>query len=201
MKLIVGLGNPGPQYARTRHNIGFMAIDALAGRWTPGAVARQQFQGLTFDVRHAGERVILLKPMTFMNRSGQAVSEAVRFFKVELDELIVLVDDVALPMGTIRIRPSGSPGKHNGLADISRLLASDDWPRLRIGIDDPGLVPRVDYVLQAFSEEQRDRIPGVLADVCSALECWIGEGLTTAMNRFNRKPERSAKEDRPGDAD
>ena len=200
MKLIVGLGNPGPQYARTRHNIGFMAVDALASRWDAGAIARQQFQGLTFDVRHAGERIVLLKPMTYMNRSGQAVSEAVRFFKLELEDLMVLVDDVALPMGTIRLRGSGSAGKHNGLADISRLLASDDWPRLRIGIDPPGRVPRVDYVLQAFSEAQRDQLPGVIADVCAATECWLTDGLNAAMNRFNRKPASPGEDDSTTDA-
>lgn len=152
MKLIVGLGNPGSEYAGTRHNAGFDVVDRLSARFAPGAAPRSRFGGLATDAEVGGEKCLLLKPMTFMNLSGRSVLEAVQFFKLEPSrDLLVIVDDLALPCGSIRLRPDGSSGGHNGLADIGLKLSSNYWARLRIGIDPPGRVPQADYVLGKFS--------------------------------------------------
>lgn len=189
MKIVVGLGNPGIEYDRTRHNVGFEAIDRLARRTVdPSAsTARGRFGGACLEATVGSERVLLLKPLTFMNRSGQSVGEAVRFHKLDASrDLLVLVDDLALPCGAIRLRPDGSPGGHNGLADIERALGSDRYPRLRIGIDAPGRVPQKDYVLGKFRPDQQPAVEAGLEDAVKATLCWIESGLETAMNRFNR---------------
>lgn len=189
MKIVVGLGNPGIEYDRTRHNVGFEAIDRLARRTVdPSAsTARARFGGACLEASAGSERVLLLKPLTFMNRSGQSVGEAVRFHKLDASrDLLVLVDDLALPCGAIRLRPDGSPGGHNGLADIERALGSDRYPRLRIGIDAPGRVPQKDYVLGTFRPDQQPAIEAGIEDAVKATLCWIEAGLETAMNRFNR---------------
>ena len=189
MKIVVGLGNPGIEYDRTRHNVGFEAIDRLARRTVdPSAsTARARFGGACLEATVGSERVLLLKPLTFMNRSGQSVGEAVRFHKLDASrDLLVLVDDLALPCGAIRLRPDGSPGGHNGLADIERALGSDRYPRLRIGIDAPGRVPQKDYVLGKFRPDQQPALESGLEDAVKATLCWIESGLETAMNRFNR---------------
>ncbi|NNF41671.1 MAG: aminoacyl-tRNA hydrolase [Phycisphaerales bacterium] len=196
MKLIVGLGNPGAEYADTRHNVGFDVLDRLARRWAPGEVARSKFHGAVIDGRIDSERVMLLKPLTFMNRSGTAVAEATRFYKVDpAEDVLVIVDDVALPCGTIRIRAGGSAGGHNGLADIEMRLGTSQYTRLRIGIDPPGRVPQKDYVLGRFRPEQRDMIEPALEDAVHASETWAKSGTTEAMNRFNRKPDPVTERD------
>jgi PTH1 family peptidyl-tRNA hydrolase len=196
--VIVGLGNPGLEYAKTRHNAGFMALDRLAARHAPKAIARSRFSGLTIDAEvTAGgrtHRVVLLKPMTYMNLSGRAVAEAVRFFKADPQkDLLVVVDDVAIPCGQIRIRPAGSAGGHNGLADIERSLGTDVYTRCRVGIDAPGRVAQKDYVLGRFSDEQWPLIDSALASTADAAELWLAEGAEAAMNRFNTRVESSAK--------
>lgn len=187
MKLIVGLGNPGNEYVGTRHNIGFVAIDLLLNRHAPGAPARQRFHSATWDVRIADEKCLLMKPLTFMNRSGLAVRDAIQFYKVETHDVMVLVDDVALDAGNFRLRERGSDGGHNGLADIQQLLGSDEYPRLRIGVDPPGRIPRKHYVLGKFTPDQVDAIDGVLGDIGDAVEYWVEHGMTEAMNRYNRR--------------
>lgn len=202
MKVIVGLGNPGVQYERTRHNAGFMAIDRLKDRRAPGAVARSRFQSATAEATiptpsGAEERVLLMKPLNYMNRSGGAVAEAVRFYKLDpANDVFVLVDDVALPCGSIRVRAEGSAGGHNGLGDIERLLGTVRYARCRIGIDPPGIVPQADYVLGRFSEEQWRKVSEAIDRAVQAAEVWATEGVTVAMNRFNAK----APESRRGDA-
>lgn len=148
MKLIVGLGNPGPEYARTRHNVGFEAIDRLARRCGgASALPRGRFSALTLEAEIEGERVLLLKPTTFMNRSGRAVAEAIGFFKMNAtSDLIVIADDIDLPCGTIRVRGDGGAGGHNGLSDILSALGMPDWSRCRIGIDKPGVIAQAEYV-------------------------------------------------------
>ncbi len=191
MKLIVGLGNPGAQYERTRHNAGFLALDRLAQRHAAGVVARSKFHAATLEsaLGSGGQRCLLMKPLTFMNRSGLAVSEAVRFYKVDLaTDLLVIVDDVYLPSGTIRLRGEGSAAGHNGLADIQRALGTDRWARCRIGVDTPGIVPQADYVLGRFTEEQWAAVGPAVDRSCDAAEVWGNQGLTAAMNRFNAKP-------------
>jgi len=188
MKLIVGLGNPGPEYERTRHNVGFVVLDRLARRHAPGAVARGRFHGALLEGDVGGERLLLLKPATYMNNSGRSVAEAVGFYKLDAAaHLLVIVDDVALPCGSIRLRPSGGAGGHNGLADIEEKLATQEYARLRIGIDAPGAIPQMDYVLGRFRPDQQPLVEAALEEAANAAACWAVQGMTEAMNRFNRR--------------
>ena len=188
MKLIVGLGNPGPEYVDTRHNVGFVVLDRLARRWAPGEVARSRFHGALIDGRHDGQRVLLLKPATYMNNSGLSVAEAVRFYKLDpAGDLLIVVDDVALACGAIRLRAEGGPGGHNGLGDIEQKLGTSGYARLRIGIDDPGAIPQKDYVLGRFRPDQLEAVAPALEEAIDAAACWAVHGVTEAMNRFNRR--------------
>jgi len=189
MKLIVGLGNPGAQYDRTRHNAGFIAVDALADSFAVGSIAKSQFHAAVLDARIAGEKVLLMKPTTYMNRSGQSVGEAVRFFKLDPSEdLIVLVDDIALPVGHVRVRQRGGSGGHNGLSDIDRALGGEDYTRVRIGV---GAVPRLmnqaDWVLSKFMAEEKGDVEQGTLNAKRAVELILGEGVTIAMTRLNKK--------------
>lgn len=196
--MIVGLGNPGAEYAKTRHNAGFMAVDRLQARYAPGAMARSRFDGLAVEAvlppsppgrgedAGAEQRCLLLKPMTYMNLSGRCVGQAVRFYKLNPEEdLLVLVDDVSLPCGKIRVRPMGSAGGHNGLDDIERTLGTRRYARCRIGIDAPGVIPQKDYVLGRFTEEQAASMDRSLDRACDAARAWATRGVGPAMNRFN----------------
>lgn len=189
MKLIVGLGNPGKQYERTRHNAGFMAIDRLVERHAPGAPARARFNAAAVEAKVGGEACLLLKPTTYMNRSGGAVADAVRFYKVDPSkDLLVLVDDVALPCGAIRVRAGGGAGGHNGLADIHRALGSQAYPRCRIGVDaTPPYMNQADYVLGRFTDEQWALVAPALDRAADAAEVFIAKGVDAAMNQFNPK--------------
>lgn len=188
MKLIAGLGNPGSKYVSTRHNVGFDVLDRLARRYGDAAPARSKFHAVVVDVHINDEKVLLVKPTTFMNRSGVSLSEAANFYKLNIEEdVLVLVDDVALPCGSIRMRPSGSAGGHNGLIDIEERLGSGQYARLRIGIDEPGQIPQKDYVLGRFREDQREQLEPALEDAVAAATCWVTAGTTETMNRFNRK--------------
>jgi len=188
MKLIVGLGNPGPEYAGTRHNVGFLVVDRLAARFAPGATPRSRFGGLAWDADIGGEKCMLLKPMTFMNLSGRTVLEAVQFFKLDASkDLLVIVDDLAFPCGTGRLKPDGSSGGHNGLADIGQRLGSNYWARVRVGIDPNGRIRQSDYVLGQFTPDQKPLVEQSLAEAAQAAEAWATKGLEEAMNRFNRK--------------
>lgn len=189
MKLLVGLGNPGAEYARTRHNAGFMAMDLLAQRHAPGQMPRSKFSALLLEAVVGGQRCLLMKPVTYMNRSGQAVAEACRFYKIDpVRDALVLVDDVALPCGTIRLKASGGAGGHNGLTDIARKLGSENYPRLRIGIDEKPPVMRLeDYVLGRFTEEQMDRLAPAIKLAADAAEKFAAEGIDAAMNEFNSR--------------
>ncbi len=200
MKLIVGLGNPGAQYERTRHNAGFLALDELARRHASGMVPRARFNAVTLDASIGGERVVLAKPTTFMNLSGRSVGEAVRFFKLDPGaDLLVIVDEIALPVGHVRVREKGSAGGHNGLADIDRALGGADYPRLRIGVGEkpPGWV-KADWVLSRFGEEELDAVRAGTALAADAAEVAVRDGLAAAMNRFNKK---AAAENPRGPAD
>jgi PTH1 family peptidyl-tRNA hydrolase len=184
MKLIVALGNPGPEYARTRHNAGWMAADRIVDRFgLTGGTSR--FHAAMVDGRVASEKVVLLKPQTYMNRSGLTVGEAMSFYKLDTADLLVLVDDVNLPVGRVRLRGTGSAGGQNGLKDIQRALGTQHYARLRIGIDPPGRVPRVDYVLQPFTQAQRDELDPTLDRCADAVETWIEHGIDRAMTLHN----------------
>jgi PTH1 family peptidyl-tRNA hydrolase len=190
MKLVVGLGNPGPEYERTRHNVGFVVVDRLARRFADPAasIPRSKFSGLLVESVIAGEKVLLLKPTVYMNRSGQSIGEAMRFYKLDpATDLLVLVDDIALSTGMIRLRGDGGGGGHNGLGDITSKLGGPGWARCRIGIDSPGRIPQKDYVLGRFTQEQQEDLEPALEDAVSAVACWVEHGITTTMNRFNRR--------------
>lgn len=197
MKLIVGLGNPGPQYEKTRHNAGFMAVDRVRARWADASSpVKSRFQGVSSEVSIAGERCLLLKPTTYMNLSGRSVGEAVGFFKIDpAQDLLVIVDDVSLPVGAVRVRASGSPGGHNGLRDVDRALGSQNYPRLRIGVDPcPPVMKLEDYVLGRFTPEQSAAIGPALERAADAVETFVRSGVVEAMNRFN------APEPTPGES-
>lgn len=186
MKLIVGLGNPGPEYAKTRHNAGWMALDQIEKRFNIDTTTKAQFHAAVTQGHIGGEKVMILRPQTFMNRSGLTVGEAVNFYKLDpQQDLIVLVDDIALPSGKIRLRASGSAGGHNGLSDIQRALGTPNYPRLRIGIDAPGRARQVDYVLGRFSPDQLAALDEAMDMSADAVECWLKLGLTKAMTRYN----------------
>lgn len=209
MKLIAGLGNPGREYVGTRHNVGFDVIDALAHRLGLVAatgdfvrLARQKFSALTLEGAVAltgggSEKVLLIKPMTFMNLSGRAVQQAMAFYQLRPDEVMIALDDVALPCGRLRIRAGGSDGGHNGLKDIQRALGTNQYPRLRMGIDaPPQFVPQKDYVLGRFSEAQQKLMMPAVERAASAIQCWIEYGIESAMNQFNALSPAEATEPR-----
>jgi PTH1 family peptidyl-tRNA hydrolase len=198
MKLIVGLGNPGREYVATRHNVGFEALDRFATRLGLIAkesefdrTARTNFQGIALDgpaTLGGGkqERVLLLKPMTFMNLSGRSVQEAKAFYQLSDADLMIVLDDIALPCGKIRLRQAGSTGGHNGLRDIERALGTSAYPRMRIGIDPPpARVPQRDYVLGRFSEAQRKCLGPAIDRAGDALLAWMEKGIESAMSVFN----------------
>jgi len=202
MKLIVGLGNPGREYIGTRHNIGFDVLDSLAQKlgWVGGPgefdrLARGKFDGLTLDGTlhlasgpRAGsdEKLLLLKPLTYMNLSGQSVQAAMAFYNLTPLDILIVLDDVALRCGRLRMRKDGSSGGHNGLKDIERALGIANYPRLRVGIDaPPPRVPQKDDVLGRFSEEQRKLLDPAVSRACGAVLTWVESGIETAMNLFN----------------
>lgn len=196
MKLVVGLGNPGREYAGTRHNVGFDVLDRLAEKldWVrPGdfdRVAKSRFEGLVVDgvLQTSGgdEKLLLLKPLTFMNVSGRSVKQAMAFYQIAATDLLVILDDLALPCGKLRLRASGSSGGHNGLKDIERALGTNAYPRLRIGIDPaPARIPGRDYVLGHWSAEQKELLGPALDRACGAIVSWADYGIEKAMSLFN----------------
>ena len=198
MKLIVGLGNPGREYAATRHNVGFDLVDQLAARlgWIAkpeqfDTLARTKFNGLVMDgsislASGGSEKLLLAKPMTYMNLSGRTVLAAMSFYQLTPADLLIVLDDIALPCGKIRIRPGGSPGGHNGLKDIERALGTSQYPRLRIGVDaPPPRVPQKDYVLGKFTPDQRILVDSALGRAAGAVLTWMDKGVEPAMNQFN----------------
>lgn len=183
--LAAGLGNPGREYRASRHNIGFMLVDVLSARWDI-RVGKVQFRSLLGSGKVGATRVLLAKPQTFMNLSGQAVSSLIRFYKIDLSKVLVAHDDLDLPFGTLRIRPGGGPGGQKGVGSIIQQLGTQDFPRLRIGIGrPPGQMDPAEYVLQNFSPSEMDEIPFILGKAAEAAECYIRQGLEMAMNRFN----------------
>ena len=184
IKLVVGLGNPGTKYQGTRHNIGFELIDRLA-RGGRGASFTRKFEGQVAETEIDYRRVLLLKPETFMNLSGRAVGQAVRFYKLEPSDILVVCDDLSLPVGKIRIRPGGSDGGQKGLRDIAAHLGTEQFPRLRIGIGDQGKLDAADYVLSRFRSPERALIDDTLILASQAVAVWVTQGIDAAMNRFN----------------
>ena len=184
--LVVFLGNPGPKYECTRHNAGFMAADALA-KDKGIKINRSRFKALTATVELGGESVLLMKPQTYMNLSGEAVIQAVKFYKIAPDHVIVVSDEMSLPIGKLRIRTKGSAGGHNGLKNIIAHLGTDSFPRIRIGVGAP---PHPDYdvadwVLSVFRNKDAEEMADAAKRAAEAVECYVLHGPERAMNRFN----------------
>lgn len=186
-RLIVGLGNPGAEYRDTRHNAGFMLVDRLAERWGCGWRMEKKFFAEVAEGRQAGGRVLLAKPQTFINLSGKAVAELVQFYKVGTADVLVALDDADLPLGTLRLRPEGSPGGHHGLESVEQHLGSRAYARLKLGIARPASEARdiAGHVLGRFSREEHLLWEKVLQRAVEQVECWTTEGIAKAMNRFN----------------
>jgi PTH1 family peptidyl-tRNA hydrolase len=184
LKLVVGLGNPGSKYEGTRHNIGFEAVDRLAAGGS-GAKFSRKFDGLVAETEIDFHRVLLLKPETFMNLSGRSVAQAARFYKIEAADLLVICDDLSLPLGKLRLRAGGSDGGQKGLRDITSHLGTEMYPRLRIGIGERGMMDASDFVLSRFRSSERPVIDEALIDATQAVAVWVAKGLEAAMNRFN----------------
>lgn len=190
MKLVVGLGNPGSQYRDTRHNLGFMVVDRLADRHGID-LSQEKFHAWIGLGSVGGDKVALAKPTTFVNRSGQAVQAIGRFYKLELGDLLVVTDDMALPLGKIRFRPAGSAGGHNGLADVAQRLGTEDFGRLRVGIGSANY-NAVDHVLGRFEDEELPDVKKVVERAADAVTCWIENDIAVAMNAFNPDPKESS---------
>ncbi|NIA21702.1 MAG: aminoacyl-tRNA hydrolase [Anaerolineaceae bacterium] len=200
MRLVVGLGNPGKQYQATRHNLGFRVVDVLRDRL--GEVStKERFASLVTEAggpafagrsryggRRPGHKVLLLQPQTFMNLSGRAVAEAVRFYKLDLSSVLVVCDDFNLPLGRLRFRPSGSHGGHNGLRSIIELLADDEFSRLRMGIGPLGGEDAVSFCLKKFRPAEIEDVEKMILTAAEAVMVWLEKGIDEAMNRFNASP-------------
>lgn len=183
--LIVGLGNPGREYRGNRHNIGFMLLDHLAERLGV-TFTRLESQALIAKTEHAGKRIVLAKPQAYMNLSGQSVSSLLRYYKIPNSQLLVAYDDVDLPLGSLRLRPGGGSAGQKGMASIIERLGTQEFPRLRLGIDrPPGKMPAAAYVLQDFSSIQQPVVSAALERAADAVLLFVTDGLETAMNRFN----------------
>lgn len=182
-RIVVGLGNPGPHYARTRHNLGFMVIDELVRRTNAGP-PKSRHKAAIWETRLGDQRLILVKPQTFMNASGEAVSPILQWYKAELDDLLIIVDDLDQPFAQIRIRPRGGSGGHNGLKSIFAQLGSQEVGRLRIGIG-RGSGETIDYVLSRFSAEQEPQLPEIISRAADTVELWLRAPMLDVMNHTN----------------
>ncbi len=195
MKMIAGLGNPGSEYAKTKHNVGFMYLDALAEHL--GATDwRNKYDALVAEARIGSEKVLLVKPLTYMNESGRAIGPLMNFYKLDPEELIVAHDDMDIPVGTVRIRKKGSAGGHNGMKSILYHVGDENFPRIRIGIGRP--LPGwtvVKHVLAPFAPEDVEKIQEAVKYLVPAAECIITEGADMAMNKFNPKKVKKSKKE------
>jgi len=196
--LVVGLGNPGSDYARTRHNAGFLVADRLAERWRVRWASEKKFLALMARAEHGDRRVLLCEPQTYMNSSGEAVAAVMTFYRVPVGNLLVVVDDADLPLGEIRMRPGGSSGGHHGLESIEQHLGTRDYARQRIGIGRQSSAREITgYVLGRFSSTETTLIDKVLAVASDQVETWLKAGIQKAMSQFNgviAGPENEGKE-------
>jgi peptidyl-tRNA hydrolase, PTH1 family len=184
-KLVVGLGNPGSKYDGTRHNIGFEVVDRLA-RGGSGTSFSRKFDGSLAEAEIDFRRVLLLKPETFMNLSGRSVRQAIQFYKLDpASDLLVICDDLNLPLGKIRLKPSGSDGGQKGLRDITAQLGTDKYSRLRLGLGERGVIDASDFVLSRFKPSERTLIDDALITATQAVALWTAQGIDATMNRFN----------------
>lgn len=186
MHLIAGLGNPGAEYAKTRHNAGFLLVEKLAGQWRAAWTGERKFAARLARVERPGGKVLLCEPQTFMNLSGEAVGAVVKFYQLPLNRLLVVVDDADLPLGEIRLRPGGGSGGHHGLDSVAQQLGSRDYARLRIGIGRQAAAREITgHVLGRFDAAEQKLLDQVLSRAAEQVECWLAHGLQKAMNQFN----------------
>jgi peptidyl-tRNA hydrolase, PTH1 family len=191
MKIVVGLGNPGAKYRGTRHNVGYAVIDSLAAASGVGRFL-ERFQADVAEWTLGAEKVLLVKPLTFMNLSGRSVRQLIDFYQLPLLDLLVVCDDVNLPLGKLRFRARGTHGGHNGLRDIQSHLGTTEYARLRIGVDAPGHEDMVNHVLGRFKPGERDVVEGAVAEAAQAVELWVHQGIQKCMNQYNSKGEPGA---------
>ncbi len=185
MKIVIGLGNPGKEYEKTRHNLGFMAIDKISEKWGYN-VNKSKFNGVMGEGIHNGEKILLVKPQTFMNLSGNCVKEIIDFYKLLPEDLIVIYDDIDIEFGKIRIRPNGNPGTHNGMRNITDMIQSNNFCRIRIGMGKPRENQELyNFVLSEFNKEEMNIVNEVTDKVTQAVEEILANGLLKAMNKFN----------------
>jgi len=185
--LVVGLGNPGPQYENTRHNIGFHVVDELAQRWKTEGF-QKKFKGLLVEASCGDQRGLLLKPQTYMNLSGDSVREVVQFYKVPVEtHLIVITDDLDLPPGSIRVRPSGGTGGHNGLKSITEVFSTEGFPRVRLGIGRSQVIPTESYVLGVIPPNEKELYSQAVKTAADAIEMFLKDGIQKVMNTFNKR--------------
>ena len=185
IRLVAGLGNPGPEHAATRHNIGFMVVDQLAAQFGSTWEKSTKWDALSTKCG----AVLLVKPLSFMNRSGYPLFAVTQFYKIEPQQILVVIDDFTLPLGRLRVRARGGPGGHNGLDSVIAQFGTEEIPRLRIGIGAAPSEGSVDYVLSRFFDEEKPIVRSTIDRAVEALKCAIDKGLVSAMNTFNKSEE------------
>ncbi len=190
-KAVIGLGNPGPEYSQSRHNAGFMIVDQLCARYQL-TDRGNRFGSILSQYNQNDGAVIFAKPLTYMNRSGIAVDQILRYYAIQLEDLLVVYDELDLAFGRMQIRPGGSAGGHNGMRSVLEALGTNDVPRLRFGIGRPVRGATIDYVLDSFDDEQENRLPGLLTQAADAVEHWLQQGIQSAMNETNRRTAEEA---------
>ena len=194
MYMIAGLGNPGKKYENTRHNMGFITVDQLAIKHDI-KVDKLKFKALVGEGRIADQKVLLVKPQTYMNLSGESIRQVMHFYKLDPEKLIVIYDDIDIELGALRIRKFGSAGTHNGMKSVVYQLQSDRFPRIRIGIGSQKKGDLVDFVIGGFSKEEVPVLEETVTKAVSAIECILAEDVDIAMNRYNTKKARPKKEE------
>lgn len=200
MKIIAGLGNPGKEYENTKHNVGFLTIDILAEKYDI-KVNKIKFKGLIGEGMIGTEKVILVKPQTYMNLSGQCIREIVAFYKLDMEDLVVIYDDIDLPMGNLRIRKKGSAGTHNGMRSIIYDLQDDGFPRVRVGIGGERKGDLANYVISGFSGDDRKLIEEAIVKAADAVACLVENGIDRAMVDYNTKKPKAKKQKQEPDTE
>lgn len=194
MYIIVGLGNPGKKYENTRHNMGFLAIDRMAEEYGI-SVDKIKFKALVGEGRIAGQRVVLVKPQTYMNLSGESVQEIMHFYKEDIENLIVIYDDLDIPAGKIRVRKKGSAGTHNGMRNIVQMLADDGFPRIRVGIGGEKKGDLIDFVIGGVSKSEMELLREATVQASKAAAAIVEKGIEKAMNEYNIKEKKPKKQE------
>lgn len=192
MYIIVGLGNPGKKYENTRHNMGFLTVDLLAENHDI-KINKIKFKALVGEGKIAGQKVVLVKPQTYMNLSGESVRQVVDFYKIDSQNLIVIYDDIDIPTGSIRVRRKGSSGTHNGMRNILYQIQTEDFPRIRVGIGSGKKENLINYVTGGFTKEEKTLLEDAVTSAAAAAACIVEKGIEKAMNEYNIKPKKEIK--------